>query len=260
MAKYRRRKKRRRDPEMEMRDWPGQPIRHKRASVLGWQKRLAPRRPKKPTFMGHRPVKSSAKRRRRDTDMRDWPGEPLRHKWASELGWRRKKRRRGRRRSKRDVHVTMSPGKRDWPGAKRRHRQASARGWRLSAKKGWRPQRRSWKGPTSSTAKKRRVRRDTDFTSRDWRGDRAGHAKASALGWRRHASSGWRPKRGKYKRKKSRKAAGGSTAMFFGRPARIRGRFVAAPAPTRFFGREKPSRDPARRRRRRLRRMRGRRY
>ena len=98
------------------RDWPGQPIRHKRASVLGWQRRLRGRRPKNPTFFGHRPVRSSARRdeRRdrydhngrgssrgssrarydsydmRDADMRDWPGQPIRHKRAAALGWQRR--------------------------------------------------------------------------------------------------------------------------------------------------------------------------
>ena len=83
------------------RDWPGQPIRHKRASVLGWQRRLRGRRPKNPTFFGRRPVRSSARRdsrdegrgyrdERRDADMRDWPGQPVRHKRAAALGWQRR--------------------------------------------------------------------------------------------------------------------------------------------------------------------------
>ena len=97
------------------RDWPGQPIRHKRASVLGWQRRLRGRRPKNPTFFGHRPVRSSARRDSRydardsrydardhrsgsnrsgydarDADMRDWPGQPIRHKRAAALGWQRR--------------------------------------------------------------------------------------------------------------------------------------------------------------------------
>lgn len=80
--------------DFDMRDWPGQPIRHKRASVLGWQRRLRGRRPKNPTFFGRRPVRSSARRdgydRDRDYDMRDWPGEPVRHKRASVLGWQRR--------------------------------------------------------------------------------------------------------------------------------------------------------------------------
>ena len=49
--------------DADMRDWPGQPVRHKRAAALGWQRRLRGKRPKNPTFFGRRPVRSSARKK-----------------------------------------------------------------------------------------------------------------------------------------------------------------------------------------------------
>ena len=73
--------------------WFEQPIRHKRASVLGWQRKLKGRKPKNPTFFGHRPplFHPVSKRRRRDPDPQ-WTAEPIRHARASVLGWQRRKR------------------------------------------------------------------------------------------------------------------------------------------------------------------------
>lgn len=38
------------------RDWNDEPIRHKRAAVLGWKRRLGRKKPARPTFGGYRPV------------------------------------------------------------------------------------------------------------------------------------------------------------------------------------------------------------
>lgn len=131
-----RRKRRYGSKRKSRRDWFGQPIRHKRAAKLGWSRR---RRAKKSRSHSHshrtstfgRARYSTAKRggyrkkkrysakysaarkrnrtaamawsnrrRRSKTTRRDWPGQPRRHKWAAELGWSRKskKRRGGKRR------------------------------------------------------------------------------------------------------------------------------------------------------------------
>ena len=168
------------------RDWKGEPIRHARASALGWQrkfrksKRKYPgKRPENPTFGGHRPVKSSA---RRDFQTRDWEGQPIRHARARALGWQRQFRKSKRKwpgkrpqnpsfHGHRPVRSTASRDhgyggggggyqkKRDWPGEKKRHAYAAAWGWQKRFRKnrsefpGHRPARNFFRGarPVKST-------------------------------------------------------------------------------------------------------------
>ena len=151
--------------DFDMRDWPGEPIRHKRAAVYGWQGRLRGRKPKNPTFFGHRPVRSSARKKNKsrgrkrgrgrrdfaahDFDMRDWPGQPIRHKRAAALGWQRRLRGRkpknpsffGHRPVRSSMRKKSKKGRgrrdfaahdfdmRDWPGEPIRHKRASVLGW-----------------------------------------------------------------------------------------------------------------------------------
>ena len=72
------------------RDWPGHPILHKRAALLGVRRKKA---------------KKSKKR----SSARDWPGHPILHKRAAKLGIRRAKR--AGRRDPRHMGPTRRPGK-----------------------------------------------------------------------------------------------------------------------------------------------------
>lgn len=198
------------------RDWSGQPIRHKRASVLGWQRRFKKQkrkfrghRPQHPSFHGHRPVKSSARDWSRVEMVgfqnshrlpgfhgfkakkhltvgsgfgrdRDWPKQPIRHARASVLGWRRKLH--GRKPS----HPTFgghrpplfSPVRRDrdWPGQPIRHARASVYGWKKRLH-GRKPKHPSFGG--------HRPPLFTPARDRDWGGQPIRHARASVYGWQK---------------------------------------------------------------------------
>jgi len=120
------------------RDWPGHPILHKRAALLGVRRTKA-----------KKAKKSKAKKR---SSARDWPGHPILHKRAALLGVRRKKAKKSKKRS----------SARDWPGHPILHKRAAKLGIRRAKRAGRRDPRHM--GPTRRPGKNKVGHWDMSYT------------------------------------------------------------------------------------------------